>query len=100
MTETERHSISINWRCDHASGRDSWIGDLYHNPQRLWIHKRFTLAWYAVTPAQHPAPTILLHKKERHLATVAGPVVWNSLPAAVRHGQKDFLPFYVCVAKM
>ena len=37
--------------------------------------------------AQRPASIIQFHVQERNLATafsVAGPVVWNSIPAAVR----------------
>jgi len=47
-----------------------------------------TMIRHAIGSARRPAPTTLFHIRGRNLATafsVARPVVWNSLPAAVRH---------------
>jgi len=56
----------------------------------LILCRRVTLIRHGLVSARRPVVTILFHGQERNVS-VAGPVVWNSLPAAVREAESLYL---------
>jgi len=80
-------SSSWHWWCSrstHVSAQTTW--PILYTPTATMIR-------HAIGSARRPAPTTVPRTRTKfgdRAFSVAGPVVWNSLPAAVRHADSIY----------